>query len=147
MNHAMATGPYQDRVKKLQQAMSDLGFAALVVEPGPAMLHLTGVRWGRSERAFLLVVPRTGETGFVLPAFEEKRAREVISFGETRLWQEDESPFARTAQLLTARGIPSGRLGLEGTVRFFIFDGLRREAPGFEYASASEVLKAAGVVA
>jgi Xaa-Pro dipeptidase len=146
MKSAMATAPYHDRVNKLQQAMRDLGFAALVIEPGPAMLQLTGVRWGRSERAFLLVIPRTGEPGWVLPAFEARRAREVIQFGEIRLWQEDESPFAQIVQLLTARAIPSGRLGLENTVRFFIFDGLRREAPGLEYASATEVLKAAGVV-
>ena len=142
----MPAEPYQDRVNKLQQAMRDLGFAALVVEPGPALLHLTGVRWGRSERAFLLVIPRIGEIGFVLPAFEEKRAREMVRFGEIRLWQEDESPFARTVQLLTARGISSGRLGLEDTVRFLVFDGLRREAPGFEYAGASKVLIAAGVI-
>ena len=141
----MATAPYPNRVNKLQQAMRDLGFAALVIEPGPAMLQLTGVRWGRSERAFLLIIPRTEEPGWVLPAFEEKRAREMIRFGEVRLWQEDESPFTRTVQLLTARAVPSGRLGLEDTVRFFVFDGLRHEAPGFEYASATEVLKAAGV--
>jgi Xaa-Pro dipeptidase len=141
----MATAPNRDLVNKLQPVMRDLGFAALVIEPGPTMLQLTGVRWGRSERAFLLVIPRTGEPGWVLPAFEEKRAREMIRFGEIRLWQEDESPFARTVQLLTTMAIPTGRLGLEDTVRFFIYDGLRREAPGFDYASATEVLKGAGV--
>ena len=131
---------YLDRVRKLQQAMKKLGFAALVLEPGPAMADLTGVRWGRSERTFAMIVTETGVPAWVLPAFEEKRARELIRSGELHLWQEDENPFAIIAQVLRDRGLQSGRLGLEDSVRFFVFDGLRRQAPRFEYASAAAAL-------
>jgi Xaa-Pro dipeptidase len=131
---------YLDRVRKLQQAMKELGFAALVLEPGPAMADLTGVRWGRSERTFAMIVTETGVPAWVLPAFEEKRARELIRSGELHLWQEDENPFAIIAQVLRDRGLQSGRLGLEDSVRFFVFDELRRQAPRFEYASAAAAL-------
>ncbi len=37
--------------------MKEFGLRAVVIEPGPAMVYLTGVRWGRSERTFALVFP------------------------------------------------------------------------------------------
>jgi Xaa-Pro dipeptidase len=129
-----------DRIGDLQRAMKELGVAAMLLEPGPAMLTLTGVRWGRSERTFALVVTRSGKPAFVLPAFEEARAREVIPAGaEIHLWQEDENPFAKIAEVLAARGISSGRIGLEETVRFFVFDGLRRKLPKLKYVDAGLV--------
>ena len=131
---------YLDRVRKLQQAMKELGFAAVVLEPGPAMVGLSGVRWGRSERTFAMIVTETGTPAWVLPAFEEKRARELIRSGDLHLWQEDQDPFAIIAQVLRDRGLQSGRLGLEDSVRFFVFDGLRHQAPRFEYVSAAAAL-------
>ena len=41
---------YRERITRLQEAMKEFGFEAIVLEPGPAMLYLTGVRWGKSER-------------------------------------------------------------------------------------------------
>ncbi len=125
------------RFDRVQQAMPSLGLAAVLFEPGPAMLSVSGVRWGRSERPFILVVPRTGEPVFVLPAFEEKRARELVRSAGLSLWQEDESPFAAIVRALEARRILSGRLGLEASLRFFLYDGLRRQAPQFEYLSVA----------
>jgi Xaa-Pro dipeptidase len=125
------------RVHKLCQAMKPLGLAAVLFEPGPAMLYLSGVRWGRSERTFVLIVPQAGEPAFVLPAFEEKRARERIRSAALRLWQEDENPFAAIAKVLEDRAVTAGRIGLEASVRFFVFDGLRQQAPQFEYVSVA----------
>ena len=48
-------------LKELQEAMKEFGLQAVVLEPGPAMLYLTGVRWGRSERTFSVVIPAKGE--------------------------------------------------------------------------------------
>jgi Xaa-Pro dipeptidase len=120
--------------------MKELGLAAVVLEPGPAMVDLSGVRWGRSERTFAMIVAQSGAPAWVLPAFEEKRARELIRSGDLHLWQEDEDPFALIANVLRDRGLESGRLGLEDSVRFFVFDGLRRQAPRFEYVSAEVAL-------
>ena len=125
--------------------MKASGLAAVVLEPGPAMVYLSGVRWGRSERTFALIVPQSGEPAWVLPAFEEGRARELIPAGAAiRIWQEDESPFARIAAAFKERGI-SGRVGVEATVRFFVFDGIRREVPNLTYVGAAEALRTAGI--
>jgi Xaa-Pro dipeptidase len=136
---------YRARIEKLRDAMKEFGLQAVVLEPGPAMFYLTGVRWGRSERTFALVLTAKGEMTFVLPGFEEMRARELIHGGaDVRVWQEDESPFSRIVQSLKDRGITSGRVGMDASARFFVFDGIRKLAPNFEYVSAQAALKAAG---
>jgi Xaa-Pro dipeptidase len=135
---------FATRIAKLQEAMKEFGLEAVVLEPGPAMQYLTGVRWGRSERTFAVVIPAKGEPVWVLPGFEEMR-EELIHIGDIRIWQEDESPYQRIADALKDRGVVSGRVGMDSTARFFVFDGIRKLAPGLDYVSAQPTLKAAGV--
>jgi len=126
--------------------MKEFGLGAIVLEPGPAMSYLTGVRWGKSERSFILVIPAKGDPAFVLPGFEEMRARELIHPGtDIRIWQEDESPYERVAQVLKDRGVSTGRVGMDDAARFFVFDGVRKQAPKLDYVSATQTLKSAGV--
>ena len=96
--------------------------------------------------AFAVVITQTGEPAYVLPGFEEMRARELIHVGnDIRIWQEDESPYQRIAQALKDRGVISGRIGIDESARFFVFDGIRKLAPKLDYVSAKAVLKSAGV--
>ena len=126
--------------------MKEFGLQAVVLEPGAAMTYLTGVRWGRSERTFAVVLTQKGDPAYVLPGFEEMRARELIRVGEDiRIWQEDESPYQRVVEALKARGVTSGRVGMEDSVRFFVFDGIRKQALKLDYVSAQAALKSAGV--
>jgi Xaa-Pro dipeptidase len=136
---------YRDRIAKLQDAMKEFGLQAIVLEPGPAMQYLTGVRWGKSERTFVVVLPAKGAPAWVLPGFEEMRARELIHVGDDiRVWQEDESPYQRVADILKDRGVASGRVGIDEAARFFVFDGIRKLAPKLDYMSATPALKLAG---
>jgi Xaa-Pro dipeptidase len=142
------TPDFAARIAKLQAAMKEYGLEAVILEPGPGMLYLTGVRWGRSERTFAVVIPQKGEPLWVLPGFEEARARELIRPGdEIRIWEEDESPYQRIADGLKARGVTAGRVGIDEGTRFFIFDGIRKVAPYLKYQSAATVLKSAGLQA
>jgi len=137
---------FRARIDKAQQAMKEFGLASIILEPGPAMAYLTGVRWGKSERSFLVVIPAKGDPAWVLPGFEEMRARELIHPGsDIRVWQEDESPFERVAQILKDRGVTAGRVGMDDAARFFVFDGVRKQAPKLDYVSATQTLKSAGV--
>jgi len=141
---------YRERIAKLQEAMREFGLGAVVLEPGPAMQYLTGVRWGKSERTFAVVLPVKGEPVWVLPGFEEMRARELIHVGDDiRVWQEDESPYQRIAQGLKDRGVggtsaPS-KVGMDEGARFFVFDGIRKLTTKLDYVSAQQVLRSAGV--
>lgn len=137
---------YIERLARLQKVMKESGLEAIVLEPGPAMVYLTGVRWGKSERTFAMVLPAKGAPVWVLPGFEEMRARELIHPGDQiRVWQEDESPYALIAQALKDLGIVAGRVGIDDAARFFVFDGVRKLAPGLDYSSAGAALKSAGV--
>ncbi len=135
---------FRERIAKLQDAMKEFGLQAVVLEPGAAMTYLTGVRWGKSERTFAVVLPAKGEPVWVLAGFEEARARELIHVGnDIRVWQEDESPYQRIVQALKDRGV-TGKVGIDDSARFFVFDGIRKLAPKLDYVSATQVLKSAG---
>ena len=128
------------RIATAQRLMAEQGLGAILIEPGTSMVYYTGVGWWPSERTFALVIPARGSPGWVCPAFEEARARELIRFGtDVRTWQEDESPFRLIAGLLKDRGVATRRIGLEERVRFFVMDGLRSEAPAAELVSATPV--------
>jgi Xaa-Pro dipeptidase len=147
MPQTIPVATYQERIVKLQSALKEFGLQAVVLEPGPAMMYLTGVRWGKSERTFAVVLPVKGEPVWVLPGFEEMRARELIHLGndDIRVWQEDESPYERIVQGLKDRGVTSGTVGIDDGARFFVFDGIRKLAPKLKYLAAEQVLKSAGV--
>jgi Xaa-Pro dipeptidase len=128
------------RVAKAQQLMAQNKLAAVVLEGGSSMFYFTGVRWGLSERPFVCVIPAKGELAWVSPGFEEERARELVSkAAEVRVWQEDESPYRQIAGILRDRGAASGRIGIEERLRFFIYDGVRKESPAADFVSADPV--------
>jgi Xaa-Pro dipeptidase len=131
----------QARIDKARRLMTEHRIAAIVLEGGSSMLYFTGVRWGLSERPFVTVLPARGDLAWVAPGFEEARARELIELGgrDVRTWQEDESPYRLVAQILRDRGISTGAVGIEERLRFFVFNGIRREAPALEYVSADPV--------
>jgi Xaa-Pro dipeptidase len=126
------------RIEKARRLMVENHIDAMVLEGGSSLFYFTGVRWGNSERPFVAVIPAKGELAWVSPGFEEARARELIEFGgrDIRLWQEDESPYRLVAQILRDRGVATGRVGVEERLRFFIFNGVRHEAPALDYVSA-----------
>jgi Xaa-Pro dipeptidase len=129
------------RIEKARKLMVENNIDALYIEGGSSMYYFTGVRWGNSERMFAVVIPARGEIAFVCPAFEEQRARELIkpATTEVRVWEEDEPPALRVAQILTDRGIRAGRIGIEERVRFFLVDNIHRAAPQSQLVGAESV--------
>ncbi len=66
--------------------------------------------------------------------------RELIKIGtDVRTWEEHESPYKLVAQLFSDFGIRTGKIGMEERVRFFLYDGIRKEAPHLEYEIANSV--------
>lgn len=128
------------RIEKARRLMVRNHIRAIYLESGTSLFYFTGIRWWPSERMFAAVIPVRGELAYICPKFEEDRARELIRIGsDVRTWEEDESPFLRVAQVFKDRGIRTGRIGMEERVRFFLFDGIRKEAPNLEYVSANPV--------
>jgi Xaa-Pro dipeptidase len=128
------------RIEKAQRLMREQRMDAVLLEGGSSLFYFTGVRWGVSERPFVAIIPANGALAWVCPAFEEARARELIRFGtDVRTWEEDDSPYQHIAEVLHDRGVTAGRVGIEERLRFFIFDGIRHQAPGLEFVSADPV--------
>src|SRR5713226_3691608 len=128
------------RIAKAQRLMAEQTIDAIYLEPGSSMFYFTGMRWSTSERLFALVIPQRGELAWVCPKFEEERARELIKFGtDVRTWEEDASPYRRVAEIFRDRGIRTGRVGIEERVRFFLYDGIRQEAPKIEFVGAPPI--------
>src|SRR5262245_29965371 len=91
------------RIEKAQRLMREQKIDAICLAGGTALNYFSGVRWGNSERLFLMVIPAKGEVFFVSPAFEEDRAREQIAAGpwgsqpHVFTWHEDDSPYQLVA--------------------------------------------------
>jgi Xaa-Pro dipeptidase len=112
---------------------------------GTSLNYFTGIRWWGGERLFAALVPAKGPAFFVCPAFEEGRAREQIANSpfadspDVRVWQEDQSPYALVAQGLKDRGLATGNLGMEETVRYVFSEGLAKAASQARFNSATPV--------
>jgi len=122
----------QERLERLERAralMATIGADALLVRGGPSLRYFTGVTWGQSERMVAMILPRLGEPVMICPAFERATLEASLQIeARPHLWEEHEDPCALTASVLAERGV--GVLALDPELPFFIYDGLRRAAPG-----------------
>ncbi len=140
------------RLEKARGLMREHGIDALMLTGGTSMMYFTGIRWGLSERLLAMILPRNGAVFVVAPAFEEDRAREQLdngptgADGEVLIWEENENPYRLVAEGLRARGIASGSLGVEETVRFVFSDGVAAAAPGLRITSGTPVTAGCRVV-
>lgn len=131
---------YLQRQETARRYMRDAGIDAILLTGGATMQYFTNAQWGISERLFALVFPAKGDLAWIAPAFERGRALEQVKFGEdVRTWQEHESPYRVVASILNDRGIASGKLGVEETVRFVFSDGVAKAAPALKLTSADPV--------
>jgi Xaa-Pro dipeptidase len=138
----ITTEERRQRIAAAQELMAKQRIDAVFMEGTASCFYFTGMRWGQSERTFGLLIPARGAIAYVCPKFEEDRARELINpaFGEeVRCWEEDESPYRLIVDIVKARGVKHRRIGMEERVRFFIADGVRREAPGFDMVDATPI--------
>jgi Xaa-Pro dipeptidase len=128
------------RIAKAQGLMKEQHIEALILDAGTSLTYFTGISWWPSERPMVAVIPAKGSTSYVCPGFEESRLRELIKIGkDVYAWQEDESPYAQIIHALKEAGIQSGSVAMEERLRFFILDGIRKEAPQYNFISGTLV--------
>jgi Xaa-Pro dipeptidase len=133
------------RQAKARRLMESNRIDALLLMEGTSLDYFTGIRWWGGERLFAMVLPAKGEAFYVCPAFEEGRAREQIAKSpdgeraDVRTWQEDENSYQRLAQGLRDRGISSGTVGMEETIRFVFSDGIAKAASQANIVSGSPI--------
>ena len=138
----------EERRARLDQARRLLAaekLDALLLTGGTSLAYFTGIHWGLSERLLALILPKSGRAFIVCPAFEHDRAMEQIAAGplkgdaDVMTWEEHESPHRLIADGLRARGITTGRMGVEETVRWVFSSGAHAAMPAAELASGTPV--------
>ncbi|GGW93830.1 M24 family metallopeptidase [Alteromonas halophila] len=130
----------EQRIDKAQALMKQHDIKAIVLEPGAAMDYFSGIQWWRSERLTALIIPQKGDVAVVTPFFEKPSVLESLQVGDdVRVWQEHESPFEVVADILADRGVKSGKLGFEDTVRYFAVEGIKNAVPSMQVVPAEPV--------
>ncbi|MEO6454334.1 MAG: Xaa-Pro peptidase family protein, partial [Ginsengibacter sp.] len=128
------------RIEKAQRLLTEQKIEALILDAGTSMEYFTGISWWPSERTMVAIIPAKENTRYVCPGFEESRLRELIKTGkDVYAWQEDESPYKQINVALKNAGILSGKISMEERLRFFILDGVRKEASHLNYVSGDPV--------
>lgn len=136
----ISTAERQARVAKAAQLLTENKMEALVLDAGTGLTYFTGVTWWPSERTMVAIITAKGDVKYVCPAFEENRFRELITLGkDVYTWQEDESPYALIAKIFKDAGITAGNIAMEERTRFFIANGIQKEAPQLNYVSGDPV--------
>ena len=130
------------RVAKAQGLMRKAGIGAVLIEAGSSLDYFTGVKWWRSERLTAAVLPVEGPALVVTPFFERPSVEQTLAIpADVRVWQEDEDPLKLIAGFLAERKLTTQPIGIEETVRFFAFDGLKRVLPDAKIVSANPVVR------
>src|SRR5947207_2223114 len=74
----ITAGERRARLQRAQQLMAEHKLNSICLAGGTSLDYFAGVRWGNSERLFVMVIPARGEPFYIAPGFEEGRAREAI---------------------------------------------------------------------
>jgi Xaa-Pro dipeptidase len=141
----ITTEERKGRLEKARVLMKANGMSAIMLTGGTSMEYFTGIRWGLSERLLAAIIPVSGSAFLVTPKFEEERALEQARNGplgkdtEVLAWEEDENPQALIAKGLKSRGLATGTLGAEETVRFVFADGAQAALPAMQVKSATPI--------
>src|SRR5579863_2381893 len=135
----------RQRQERARELMTQNHLDGILLMEGTSLRYFSGIRWWGGERMFAMVLPAKGDAFYVCPAFEEGRAHEQIANSpdgaqaDVRTWQEDESPYERVAQGLKERGIATGKIGIEETIKFVFVDGIAKASPQAGITSATAV--------
>src|SRR5260370_41573967 len=135
----------QSRIEQAQRLMQENKLNAIAIAGGTTLEYFSSVRWGNSERLFVMILPVRGEPFFVAPAFEKDRAMEQIAKGPAGksphvfTWEEDESPYKVLAFALKQRGLATGRIGIEQRGQFVLARGCTKALPAATIASATGI--------
>lgn len=103
---------FSDRQKRLFAALRNQGLEALVLNPGPSLFYLTGLRFHLSERPVVAIFAMEATPVMVLPAFEAGKLQDLPFAARTFHYGEDpetwQAVFHQAVQAADIDGRPAG---------------------------------------
>lgn len=132
----------QSRLDKLNDSLRTSDLDAVILNPGPTLTHLTGLRFHLMERPVVLLFARDQVPAIVLPELELQKVASLPYDLQVFAYPENPSEwgnaFRRATQTL---GLDGKRVGVEPRqLRLLEFHYVRDGAPEAEYPDASGVL-------
>lgn len=132
----------QSRFDKLNASLQTSGLDAVILNPGPTLTHLTGLRFHLMERPVVLMFAKDQDPAIVLPELELQKVAslpyklQVFAYPENP--SEWDHAFRRAAQALSLDG---KRIGVEPRqLRLLEFRYVKAGAPEADYPDASDAL-------
>lgn len=130
------------RLDKLAASLRTSGLDAVVLNPGPTLTYLTGLRFHLMERPVVLLVAQGQDPALVLPELELPKVAslpyklQAFTYGENP--SEWDGVFRKAAQAL---GLDGKRIGVEPRqMRLLEFRHVKAGAPEADFPDASDVL-------
>jgi Xaa-Pro dipeptidase len=135
----------QSRFDKLNASLRASGLDAVILNPGPTLTHLTGLRFHLMERPVVLMFAKDQEPAIVLPELELQKVAALPYKLQVFAYPENPSEwgdaFRRAAQSLGLTRNGGKRIGVEPRgLRLLEFRYVKAGAPEADYPDASNVL-------
>jgi Xaa-Pro dipeptidase len=132
----------QSRFDKLNAALQSSDFDAVILNPGPTLTHLSGLRFHLMERPVVLVFAKDQVPAIVLPELELQKVASLPYELQIFAYSENPSEWGSAFRKATdSLGLDGKRIGVEPRqLRLLEFRYVRDGAPEAEYPDASNVL-------
>src|SRR6266487_1328345 len=132
----------QSRLNKLNAALRTSGLDAVILNAGPTLTHLTGLRFHLMERPVVLLFAKDQDPAIVLPELELQKVAslpyELQVFAYPENPSEWDHAFRKATQTL---GLDGKRIGVETRqLRLLEYRYVKEGAPEADYPDASDVL-------
>ena len=136
----LAPEVFARRIERAQAELKNRKLDFLIATPGTNYEYFTGYNPGRSERLIAVVVPATGKTVVVCPAFEVERIKQHGAIADARGWPEQANPYQLVKNVvreLKPRG--NGVIALESTTSYDVYVALADQLSGWKFVNAAPV--------
>ena len=131
---------FNQRILTAQKLMRQNGIDAIYLNAGTNLYYFTGTQWYASERMVAALLTAGGELIYIAPAFELGTLSDyMLVKGRIETWHENESPYQLCGKVLAELGLADGKLGIDESAAFFLYDGLRRACPEMSFVNAKPV--------
>ncbi len=130
---------YDDRRKRVIQAMNRLNIACLVLLPGANFYYLTGLKFARERfRLLVALLFDHGELILMGPRFEEEKMVGGAGRVEVLGWADEEDQYQRVASVIEQQCGDWAKIGLELTANVYHYRGLCARLPKAEIVDPHE---------
>lgn len=130
---------YRDRLGRAQAELGRQGVDYLMVGISSDLYYLFGYEGHASERLTMLILPRAGDAGVVVPKLESPLLREREELAAHLIWEETEAPTALAARFV---GDAAGTtIAVNDHLYSSFLLKLQGALPGATWVSANDTLK------